>query len=109
MTTKVYKILFDFLQSSLITRSQNDILTYFRDSRFLVARAVAGAVLDMLRKTEKAKLARLLSFMHWCRLTAVFEVLQPSYQHVVDLSHLNEPELQFITWTLPYDEESANR
>ncbi len=43
--------------------------------------------------------------MHHTAVTAVFEILQPDYQHVVNLSHLTSPKLLFITWTLPYGEE----
>ena len=54
---------------------------------------------------EPAKASLLLSFMHHTQMTAVFEILQPSYQHVVDLSYLDKPELNFICWTLPYGSE----
>ena len=40
-------------------------------------------------------------------MTAVLEILQPSYQHVVDLSHLEKGELNFIAWTLPYDDDNG--
>ena len=36
----------------------------------------------------------------------MLEILQPSYQHVVDLSYLDKGELNFICWTLPYDDDS---
>ena len=54
---------------------------------------------------DPTKASLLLSFMHHTQVTAVFEILQPSYQHVVDLSYLEKPELNFICWTLPYGAE----
>ena len=43
------------------------------------------------------------------QVTAVLEILQPTYQHVVDLSHLQRGELNFIAWTLPYDDDDKGR
>ena len=49
-------------------------------------------------------------FHHACpQVTAVLEILQPTYQHVVDLSHLQRGELNFIAWTLPYDDDDKGR
>jgi hypothetical protein len=87
----------------MAARSRADVQKY-RDGRYLVARNVATSVLDMLAELEPSRASLLLSFMHHTQLTAVLEILQPSYQHVVDLSHLSAGELNFITWTLPYDE-----
>ena len=42
----------------------------------------------------------------FAQVTAVLEILQPTYQHVVDLSYLDKGELNFICWTLPYDDDS---
>ena len=39
----------------------------------------------------------------------MLEILQPTYQHVVDLSHLEKGELNFIAWTLPYDDDDNGR
>ena len=39
----------------------------------------------------------------------MLEILQPTYQHVVDLSHLQRGELNFIAWTLPYDDDDKGR
>ena len=54
-----------------------------------MAKEVANAVFDMLDSLQDDKLAVFLSFLHHLRLTSVFEVLQPSHQHVVNLSHLS--------------------
>jgi len=44
--------------------------------------------------------SRLLDFLDETRLTAVFEILNPTHQHVEDLSYLGDKcALKFITWT----------
>lgn len=63
----------------------------------------------MIASLEPAKASILLSFMHHAQLTAVFEVLQPEYQHVVNLSHLQTSELNFITWTTGYGVGEAEK
>ena len=49
----------------------------------------------------------LLSLMHHGRLTACYELLQPGYQHVVDINHLREPKLKFIAWTTQYGQSGG--
>ena len=46
----------------------------------------------------------------YSKSTAVFEQLQPSYQHVVDLSYLKDGKsvLKFITWTSAFKNETKN-
>ncbi|XP_013391404.1 actin-binding protein IPP [Lingula anatina] len=41
----------------------------------------------------------LLDFLCLTEFTVVFEILQPSRQHVEDLSYLKRSKLQFIAWT----------
>lgn len=41
----------------------------------------------------------LFSFFHHTKFTAVLEILQPTYQHVEDLSYLSAPKLFFISWS----------
>lgn len=89
----------------LMARNAEDVAKY-KDSRYLVAKTVASAVLRKLATLDAMKLQLMLSFMHHTAVTAVLEVLQPDYQHVVDLSHLKKPELQFIAFTLPFDAET---
>merc|ERR1712038_1063498 len=85
----------------MMFRSKADLEKY-PDSKYLVATSVAEAVLDHLESMTTDQQSFLLSFMHHARLTACFEILQPSYQHVVDLSFLDKPRLKFITWTQQY-------
>ncbi len=68
----------------LIFRTCEDIDRYV-DSRFLVAKAVAESVAATLAAAPAATRRLLLNFMAHTRVTAVFEILLPSYQHVVDL------------------------
>ena len=46
--------------------------------------------MDLLSTLSKERLTALAGLMHHARLTAVLEVLQPGYQHVVDLSYLGD-------------------
>ena len=41
------------------------------------------------------------------RLTAVMDVLNPSYQHVVSLSHLSKPSLKLLTLAQQYRVEAG--
>ena len=54
----------------------------------------------------KCSARRTVTLILLAQVTAVLEILQPSYQHVVDLSYLDKGELNFICWTLPYDDDS---
>ena len=63
--------------------------------------------MSQIQTMDPAKLQLLLNFLHHTKSTAVFEILQPSYQHVVDLSYLgSNPALKFITWTCAFKDES---
>ena len=68
------------------------------------------ATLNMLSKMSAENLQILLNFLHHTKSTAVFEQLQPSYQHVVDLSYLSDGKsvLKFITWTSAFKNESSD-
>jgi len=85
-------------------------LEFYTDSRFMVAKEVGLATLNMLSKLDTKNLQILLSFLHHSKSTAVFEQLQPSYQHVVDLSFLKDGKsvLKFITWTSAFKNETKN-
>ena len=72
----------------MAVKNRGDIEKY-SESRYQVAKEVANAVFDMLDSLQDDKLAVFLSFLQHLRLTSVFEVLQPSHQHVVNLSHLS--------------------
>lgn len=89
----------------LVCRTYADIAKY-SDSRYMVAKTVAESTLDMLCSLTPENASILLSFMHHTQVTGVFEVLQPHYQHVVDLSHLKASQMNFICFTLPYGIES---
>ena len=85
----------------------SDIEKYL-DSRFQYAKVIARAVLDTLSSFNDSSLSLLLNFLHYTKLTAVFELLQPKYQHIENLSNLQNNTLQFIAWTLPYDQNNRN-
>merc|ERR1712004_120826 len=79
-----------------------DELEKYTEQRYMVAKTVANAWLNQAAAMEPEKLRLFCSFLHTTKMTAVFEVLCPDYQHVVSLSHLPRPELRFLTFTLQY-------
>ena len=91
----------------MLISNKSDIQKY-SDGRFQVARYVAEAIMKLLVNLDQTSLTFLLNFMHHTRLTAVFEVLNPASQHVEDLSHLEETELRFISWTSSYEDRKKN-
>jgi len=85
----------------LMFRTREELEKY-TEQRYMVAKTVAHAWLNQAAAMEPTKLRLFCSFLHTTKMTAVFEVLCPDYQHVVSLSHLSAPELRFLTFTLQY-------
>ena len=85
----------------MAVRRREDVEKYQED-RYRVAREVGYAVFDLLESMTPQGVSGLLSLLHHLRLTAVFEVLQPTYQHVVNLSHLSSSQLKFIAFVSAY-------
>ena len=72
--------------------------------RFKIAKVVGSAWLRQLDSVPSSLAPTLLSFLAESRLTMIFEILCPDYQHVVDLSYLDQPQLKFLTLTHQYRE-----
>ena len=87
----------------LLFKNAQDLELY-TESRFMIAKKVGAAWLQQLEQVPATKTAMLLSFLHASRLTMIFEILCPDYQHVVDLSHLPQPQLKFLTFTKQYND-----
>lgn len=85
----------------LMFRTREELEKY-TEQRYMVAKTVAQAWLNQASAMDPEKLRLFCSFLHTTKMTAVFEVLCPDYQHVVSLSHLSAPELRFLTFTLQY-------
>ena len=85
----------------LMFRTREELEKY-TEQRYMVAKTVAQAWLNQASSMDPEKLRLFCSFLHTTKMTAVFEVLCPDYQHVVSLSHLSAPELRFLTFTLQY-------
>merc|ERR1712115_268328 len=81
----------------LIFRNKEDLSKY-SSTRYSVARTVGEAWLQQADKLPSTQLNLLLNLLHITRLTVVMEILIPSYQHVVSLSHLSAPSLRFLTF-----------
>ena len=91
----------------LIFRTEEDLELY-KDSRFMIAKKIGSAWLRELETMDPSKASFLLQFLHNTKLTMIWEILFPDYQHVVDLSYLDQPQLKFLTFTLQYCETNSN-
>ncbi|CAF0972381.1 unnamed protein product [Rotaria magnacalcarata] len=95
----------------LCFRSHSDIAMYGNDSTYNYASSFCHTILDTLSAMPDQG-SKLLNFLSLTRYTAVFEILNYSHQHVVNLSYLknekNRSELKFITFAqVPHDFEQA--
>lgn len=91
----------------MLVRQEKDINQY-TGPRFDFAVAVSQAVFRMLNAMTPEKALILLSLLHHSRFTTVFEILQPTNQHVVDLSYLDQSELRFLSFSAPYGDQSQD-
>ncbi|XP_052232547.1 uncharacterized protein LOC127845565 isoform X2 [Dreissena polymorpha] len=82
----------------LLFKNKADIDNYV-ESRYRIATEICHTVMEFLDRLESMQRTELLAFLVASRYTAVFEILSPLHQHVVDLTHLKSPQLKFITWT----------
>jgi len=92
----------------LLFQNKEDIDLY-TEGRFMVAKMVGESWLRQIKAMDNDKLNLLLNFMNVSKLTAVFEILCPDYQHVVDLSFLKEPTLKFLTLTGQYSKQEKEK
>lgn len=75
----------------------SDDIQLYKDSRYQVARIVAEAFFDTYIDNEaisSKQKEEFSKFLNKSKSTTVLEILQPKYQHIVDLSYLNGPELR---------------
>ena len=80
----------------LVSRRQH--LLKYQEQRYSYACIIGEAFFDLLEGMCEYKRVRLLSFLAHTGFTAIFELLQPTNQHIVNLSYLSNPVLKFITW-----------
>jgi len=88
----------------MLVKSQYDIPKYKEGGRYQVAAVVAETFFrqffdDPTTYLHPKNLEDLCDFLHKEKAVAIFELLQPSYQHVENLSYLDQPQLVFICWT----------
>ncbi|XP_053402604.1 uncharacterized protein LOC123549145 isoform X2 [Mercenaria mercenaria] len=82
----------------LLFRNKSDIDRYV-EPRYRIATEVCHTVMEALDEMTEEDRHRLMNFLVTSHYTAVFEILSPHHQHVVNLSHLKRPALKFISWT----------
>ncbi|KAK4307237.1 hypothetical protein Pmani_020991 [Petrolisthes manimaculis] len=82
----------------LLMRKKEDIELYEGD-RFNIAKVIARVVWETLEGLTPDNRNLVLSLLHHTRCTAVCEVLQPDHQHIVNLSHLNKPQIYVLSLT----------
>jgi len=97
----------------LLARNIDDVSKY-SDGRFMIANVVAKAFFITYMEPCKSKLGfeekreDFITFLNTSKYTGVFEILQPTYQHIENLSYLDSPELRFICWTKMYSENDCD-
>lgn len=79
----------------LLCKTYADIDLY-TDTRYAVAKTVAISVLNTFQKMSESQLIWLKQLLNATKMTVVCEVLQPDYQHIVDLSYLKEATVNFL-------------
>ncbi|XP_052816378.1 uncharacterized protein LOC128242961 [Mya arenaria] len=82
----------------LLFNTRKDIDLYV-ESRYRIATEICHSVMDYMEGLSEEARTDILEFLADSRYTAVFEILSPAHQHVVNLSHLKRPVLKFISWT----------
>lgn len=71
----------------------------YTEYRYVVAQTVATAVLDTFNEMEESKLNVLKHYLSNTKTTVVCELLQPHFQHIVDLSHLKKSKIYGLMMT----------
>ncbi|CAG7728232.1 unnamed protein product [Allacma fusca] len=93
-----YYMCFGSKNVHLLVKNKDDLLKY-KDSRFEFARRVGQSFFShSVELMGPEKFQELKEYLTRTRYTMICELLQPENQHVVNLSHLEQPELQFICW-----------
>ena len=82
----------------LLIGEKKDIETY-TEEKYRNAKLFARSVFDMLEIIPEKERQLFFSFLHHTKVTAVCEILQPDYQHIVPLSHLEKSQLNLLTFT----------
>ncbi|KAK3868904.1 hypothetical protein Pcinc_025740 [Petrolisthes cinctipes] len=82
----------------LLIRKKEDIDLYEGD-RYNIAKVIARVVWETLEGLTPDNRNLVLSLLHHTRCTAVCEILQPDHQHIVNLSHLNKPQIYVLSLT----------
>ncbi|KAG7177617.1 hypothetical protein Hamer_G008261 [Homarus americanus] len=88
----------------LLFRERGNIDLY-EGERYAV---VARTVLDTLESIDVQRRHLMYSLLHHSKCTAVCELLQPSNQHIVNLNHLEKPQLNIISLTSVYREQETS-
>ncbi|XP_042215304.1 uncharacterized protein LOC121861526 isoform X2 [Homarus americanus] len=91
----------------LLFRERGNIDLY-EGERYAVAKVVARTVLDTLESIDVQRRHLMYSLLHHSKCTAVCELLQPSNQHIVNLNHLEKPQLNIISLTSVYREQETS-
>ncbi|XP_045626083.2 uncharacterized protein [Procambarus clarkii] len=82
----------------MLIKEAKDIDQYYGD-RYGVAKIVARSVCETLDALEDKKRHLLFTLLHYTKCTVFCEVLQPLHQHIVNISHLDQPQISVISFT----------
>ena len=85
-------------KTSHIMISDVSHIDLYTDSRYTIAKQFAKSLWKMLESMSKCKRVMLFEFLHYTKVTAVCEILQSAYQHVVHINN-NENVIVFLSFT----------
>ena len=90
-----------------IVISQKSDIELYTGEKYAVVRKFAEIVYDTLAKLSQRNSEAFLSLLHYTKITAVCELLQHDYQHIVDIGGNNtDDKLAFLTFTSTYGNKS---
>ena len=85
-------------KSHIMIKNESDIELY-TDDRYVVSKQFARSVWKMLQNLSPPNRNALYNFLHYTRVTAVCELLQSNYQHIVNISNTADSKVIFLTFT----------
>ena len=94
----------------VMIKSESDIELY-TDDRYVVSKQFARIVWKMLQNLSPPNRNALYDIFHYTEVTAVCELLQPNYQHIVKISN-TESKVVFLTFTPTFyglDDDDINK
>ena len=93
-------------RNHIMIGKESDIDLY-TDERHQQAKKFAKSFMKLLNKISKDKLEILCNLLHYTKVTAICEILQPSYQHIVHIDG-DDDKIVFLTFSSTYNNNNNN-